>query len=477
MKKSTLYLFFVLSFHFITAQNIETDLQNYLDNLVQKKQLPGITAAVSKNGKLIWAGSSGTIDMNNSQLPSKDNVYRIGSVSKVVTTALLMRMVKKGMVDLDLPIKTWLTGLPVDKQKITLRQLATHTSGIRHYNPKEILPDSSYTTAYNAVHLFINDPLQMEPGYEWSYSSYGSNLMAAVLEKAANTPFPELLKEEVFIPLKMNNSYTWGDSIDENQLVKLYDSDNQIVFDDISYKWAGGGLLSSVSDLIAFGNAHLSGNSFFSKEELQLIFQAQSTVNGIIEYQGIGWRLDKLDTGEPFYYHNGHLSGGHAHISIQPKEGIVVAVLSNKGSSFGAEEGNELVNILFDRSTSSKVVGVENEKKEFMKVFKLYNAEYTLIKNAFANKNIDEFSKCVSANFRSKSWQNKASFIEYISSLFKSGNIVIDDANADIKFDGTEPGSRIKLVDLKLSQGFSENDIIVLRYDGNEIKIITVIED
>ena len=167
----------------------------------------------------------------------------------------------------DAPVQRYLPSFPEKQYPITVRQLAGHLAGIRHYQGDESLGSRHYETVLEGLEIFRDDPLLFEPGTQYSYSTYGYNLLSAVLEGASGKPFLAQMEERVFEPLGMRHT-----SADQNRFI-VFDRVRPYIVDDEgrfanaphvdnSYKWAGGGFLSTAEDLVRFGFAHLEPRHF-----------------------------------------------------------------------------------------------------------------------------------------------------------------------------------------------------------------------
>jgi len=276
--------------------------------------------------------------------------FRLGSVSKVLTAAGIGRLVEDGKLDLDAPVQKYLPGYPLKPWPITIRQLAGHIAGVRHYTGTDfagaLKGAPHFETAGSALAVFKDDPLIAEPGTRYSYSSYGWNLIAAVIEAAAGEEFLSFMQKSVFEPIGLrqvapdhvfeivpNRTAFYKHDIDRKLL-----NANHV---DNSYKWAGGGFLSNAEDLVRFGLAHLKPG-FFQQETLDLLFRSQKLKSGKETGVGIAWRSGIAPDGLRILHHGGSIEGGRAMLMMFPDKGLVVALLSNLRPSFGEEDAIKL---------------------------------------------------------------------------------------------------------------------------------------
>lgn len=309
--------------------------------LIQKAMrddhFPGMAVAVSIKGELIWSEGFGASDMKKATVvdPAKSK-FRIGSVSKPITAVGLAKLYEEKKVDLDAPIQTYIPEFPKKEYEISLRQLAGHLAGIRHYKGFEFMSRIKYETVTAGLDIFKDDPLLFEPGTKYSYSSYGWNLISAAMEKASGIAFLDYIDQTVFRTLKMTNSC--ADHADQNipDRVKFYVLSNDKIVEaayvDNSYKWAGGGFLSSAEDLIRFGNAQLT-NELLQPETIELFKTPQQTSDGKTTNYGMGWRAGEDKKERPWFGHSGGSVGGTTFLIIYPDTEMVVVGMVNLSSA------------------------------------------------------------------------------------------------------------------------------------------------
>ena len=255
--------------------------------------IPGLALAVAVNGRLVYAEGFGYADLEQRVPAWPATKFRIGSISKPLTAVALMQLVEEGKVDLDAPVQRYVPSFPKKGAKITPRLLAGHLAGIRHYKGDEFLIARHYDSVLEGLRVFEDDPLIAPPGVKFSYSSYGFNLLSAVIESGARQPFVAYMQEHVFTPLGLI-----GTMADQNrplieQRSRFYERKKDGALDnapyvDNSYKWAGGGFLSNAEDLVRFGSALLRPG-FLSEKSLRLLFTSQKTIAGQETGYGIGW--------------------------------------------------------------------------------------------------------------------------------------------------------------------------------------------
>jgi serine beta-lactamase-like protein LACTB, mitochondrial len=308
--------------------------------------IPGFSVTVAIDGKIVYSKGFGYADLEQRVPAWPTTKFRIGSVSKPLTSAGMLLLVGQGKFDLDAPIQKYVPSFPEKGAVITARMLAGHLGGIRHYKDGE--PDSQkhYDTVLGGLERFQNDPLVVPPGTKFSYSSYGYNLLSAAIESAAGEHFLEYEREHVFTPLGLRSTVADqpADIIEERARFYSPAKDKQAqnaAFVDNSYKWAGGGFLSTSEDLVAFGSALLQPG-FLKAESLALLFTPQKTKDGKETKYGMGWFVTKSKSGQRIYEHSGGSVGGSSELIIYPDAHLVVAFACNFSGSDDGWKGEEV---------------------------------------------------------------------------------------------------------------------------------------
>lgn len=300
---------------------------------------PGASVTVMKDGAVVWSEGFGWADIEQQVAVTPLTRFRIGSVSKSLTSIGLGLLVQEGKLDLDAPIQRYVPGFPVKRAPVTPRELAGHVAGIRHYRGNEMLIQRHYANVTEALDIFRNDTLLFTPGSRFSYSSYGFNLLSAAMERAAGEPFIEFMTRRVFEPLGLRHTVAeYADSLIPFR-ARFYtpaDSGNGIInapYVDNSYKWAGGGFLSTTEDLARVGQLLLDG-ALLKPETRQLLWTSQRTTDGKETGYGMGWFVNRDAAGRRRVFHSGGSVGGTAYLLIYPDQQLVLALLVNSDRTF-----------------------------------------------------------------------------------------------------------------------------------------------
>lgn len=308
-----------------------------LDSL-QAAQIPGVSVSVSVGGTTVWSEGFGFADLEQKVPVTPETRFRIGSISKSLTAAALCLLYEAGKISLDTVIQAYVPDFPAKKYPVTLRQLAGHIAGIRHYRGAEMLLSRRFSTVAEGLEIFRDDSLLFEPGTRFSYSSYAWNLISAAIEGTSGRDFLSFMSERVFGPLGMSRTIAdHADSLIPGR-ARWYTSGREgtilnAPYVDNSYKWAGGGFLSTTDDLLKFANAFLY-DRLLKPATKQMMIVPQQLNDGKRTNYGIGWYVRTDSQGRLVVSHSGGSMGGTANLLLYPDSGLVVALLVNSDRRF-----------------------------------------------------------------------------------------------------------------------------------------------
>ncbi len=285
----------------------------------------------------MWSEAFGYANIATKRPATPVTQFRIGSVSKPLTAAAVARLYESGKLDLDAPIQRYVPTFPHKGAVITTRLLGGHLAGIRHYQGNEFVLNRRFPTVAAGLGIFQDDALVAPPGTRYSYSSYGFNLISAVVEGAAGEEFLSYMSRQVFQPLGMTSTAPdRNDSLITNR-TRFYERTESGEFVpsptvDNSYKWAGGGFLSTAEDLVRFGSAHLQPG-YLKAATLELLFTPQRTTAGQVTTYGIGWQSSTDALGHRTVFHGGGSVGGTTAFGVDRDSRVVIALVTNLGDA------------------------------------------------------------------------------------------------------------------------------------------------
>ena len=294
---------------------------------------PGLSLAVAADGKIVWSVNCGYSNVAARRPVGDHTRFRIGSVSKTLTAAALMRYAAVGKVDLDAPIGRYVPSFSARGSAITLRRLAGHLAGIRHYETQaEAVNTRHFDSVTASLATFANDPLVAPPGTQFAYSSYGYDVIGAALERATNESFGALMRQAVLAPAGLNETTLATAPAGRRSSFYELTSNGKVRTAppiDLSDRLPAGGFLSTASDLARFGGALVDG-TLVPAASARVMLTSQKTLAGTQTGYGIGVEVHASPFGK-FVGHTGAVDGGTAALLIHPGSRTVLALTTNLG--------------------------------------------------------------------------------------------------------------------------------------------------
>jgi len=341
-------------------------LLDYMERIRDENDLPGLSVAVAVDGEIVFSEGVGYAELDNRTAATGRTVHNVGSVSKVLAVAGVMQLVEQGRVDLDATIQTYLPYYPEKRWPITVRQILTHTSGTRHYRQGEfgeygLLRYRHFESFEEATELWRDDPLLYEPGTRWLYSSHAMNLMHGIVEEVTGMGFEDYLRTHVFEPAGMLATRFDVPSRVVHNRGRGYDRDGRGEFvnadpEDPSYKYAGGGILSTAEDLVRFALA-IDDGTLLRPETVAEMHRPQID-RSVPEFVGDGeprplgheqaivWFINTDQAGRRYPSHTGTVKGTRSFLGNWLDHGVVVALQANTLPFDSARYGEAIAQML-----------------------------------------------------------------------------------------------------------------------------------
>lgn len=296
--------------------------------------VPGLSVSLAQNDTIVFAQGFGMGDVEQSVPVRAESVFRIASISKPITATAVMQLVERGLVSLDDPIQRYVPSFPRKPQgEVRVRHLLTHTSGVRHYKGSEFSLAEFFPTLERAIAVFRNEPLEFAPGERYLYSTYGYNLLQGVIEVASGRSYEDYVRANIFVPASMLSTY-----LEHPQEIVRYRVRQYVAgatpfsvlnapYVDLSVKWAGGGIISTASDIARFSIA-LDQGRLLKPETLERMYTSARLNNGNITGYGFGWMVAQ-EGGHTFVAHSGGAMGGTTYLLREPKARTAAVLLAN----------------------------------------------------------------------------------------------------------------------------------------------------
>ena len=313
----------------------------------------GCAVGVSVGGRVVLEKAYGMTDLEHGVPNKPDTIFEIASVSKQFTAAAVLLLVREGKLSLDDPARKYLPELPDYGRPLTIRQMLTHTSGLRDWGSVVGLTGWPRGTRVH-THAHVLDvvsrqrALNFPSGTRWSYSNTGYNLAAVLISRVSGMSFAEFTRARLFEPLGMTRT-SWRD--DHTRIVK----DRAIAYDDrpdglhtnmpFENIHGNGSLLSTVGDLLKWNQnfvAPIVGDAAFVKEQ-QIPGRFE---DGRSHDYAFGLFIGTYK-GLRRVYHSGSTAGYRSYVVRFPDEGLSIAILCNAGVSSRSGEAAYVIADLF----------------------------------------------------------------------------------------------------------------------------------
>lgn len=307
--------------------------------LVQRVQVPGLSIAVVAGGATAWTGAYGLADVEHRVPAHPGTVYRIASTSKPITAVAALQLAERGRLRLDAPVQDYAPAFPRAAHPVTVGHLLSHLSGIRHYRRGEGERTNRYESLTAALDIFRDDPLEHEPGAKFTYTTFGYTLLGVAIEGASGLSYRDYLRTHVLEPAGM--SRTRLDDLDTLVADRARGYSPRVYgrFDgrwrnaslmDASYKFPGGGLLSTAEDLARFAIALFDGR-LLGAEAFRATWRSRTTSAGIPTGYSDGWYVGPraATRPEPAMWHGGVQPGFTSTLWMLPERRFAVAILTN----------------------------------------------------------------------------------------------------------------------------------------------------
>lgn len=306
-------------------------LDAFLQRRLTERPSAGLSVGFSL-GDFEWMRGYGYRDVENELPATPDTSYRLASVTKVMTAVAVLQLVERGKVDLDADVRRYVPSFPKKRWPTTVRQLLGHLGGISHYRDcrLECHLKTRHSTA-QALSIFQGWPLVARPGDEYVYTSYGYNLLGAVVERRSGLPYGKYLERRIFAPAGMTASGMDGAGRKVHERAQGYRVEGGALVPsehvDISSRFAGGGARSTVRDMLRFGRA-LLGDALLREDTRERMQMSMTTSDGVLTDYGMGVAVYP-QSGRYVVAHAGAQPETSTYLVMFPAEDLVIFVATN----------------------------------------------------------------------------------------------------------------------------------------------------
>lgn len=319
-------------------------------------KFPGISIAIGIDDQVVWKEAFGWADAENEIKATPAHQFRYYSLSKSIAGLAAAKLMEEGKLDIDTAITTYLPDLPEQYCNVTVAQLLSHTAGVRHYKKAEWQKISRYhcDSVAMALPVFLDDPLEFEPGTGYTYTSFGYVLLCYVLEKVSGMPYDDYIHQNFLYPLGLETIALDQSPAAQARQVKFYEYWNvyknrgkQAPKVDNSCKFGGGGYVGTAADLLALYQSFIKGKLLQTQTVEKYFTSFTQKDSTSVEYAfGIG--VKTAEDGSKYYAHTGTAMGGYGVLVIDPECQFVLVMLGNRYDPAMVKTATEIVKMFRD---------------------------------------------------------------------------------------------------------------------------------
>jgi D-alanyl-D-alanine carboxypeptidase len=323
---------------------LTAELQRTLDEERARWHIPGAVAAVIVDGEGQWVGASGKADLESGEATTPETLFGIGSITKTFVAALVLKLAEEGVLSVDDRLARWLPDYP-RADRITLRQLLNHTSGVPNMTDSEAFWQAQLSRPFARWSpqrtLSYATGADFEPGERWSYSNTNYILLGLVIEKATGSTVAEELRRRILDPLGLDSLQLQGPEGIRGPRARAYgDFDGDLDRDAApggvalvpvpslaTASWTAGAMVGAAGDVARWADALFGGHVVEpgSLREMQ-------TVGSRSNY-GLGVARGYAPSGVgEIWGHGGEIGGYRAEMWHAAKPGVTLVLLWNDGT-------------------------------------------------------------------------------------------------------------------------------------------------
>ncbi|MCF8323167.1 MAG: beta-lactamase family protein, partial [Flavobacterium sp.] len=268
---------------------------------------------VAKNGQILYERYNGYANFSTKKLIDQNTPLHIASVSKVLTASAILKLINAKKMQLDQKVNTILKEFPYPE--VTIRTLLNHRSGMRNYSyftdKKEIWDKHKTITNQELLTVMVSKKIDLEYKTDTHFSYCNTNyaMLALIIEKITGLTFKEAMKQIIFYPLGMKDTYVFDYNKDKKTAVPSYKGNRiEIGLDFLDAIYGDKNIYSTPRDLLKFDRARSSASFLNPKLSNQIHIGYSNERKGIKNY-GLGIRMINWENGKDLYYHNGWWHG------------------------------------------------------------------------------------------------------------------------------------------------------------------------
>jgi CubicO group peptidase (beta-lactamase class C family) len=341
---------------------ISSKSKEYYASLIEplyQKQLvaTGFNGAIimAKNGEIVFEDYRGMINFKTKEPITSSSTFHIASVSKTFTAMTILRLMEDGRLDIDEPVAKYLNGFPYET--ITIKNLLSHRSGLPKYDHfmagtrsyvsrkknkrgkwvkytvyvKDPISLTGMSSNYDVLRYLVElkPALEATPNRRYSYCNTNYALLALIIEKITGQTYPQYMKDSVFTPLGMKDSYVFSLKDTANYIPSYNYNKSPFPLEKLDCVYGDKNIYSTVRDLLLWDRALYQG-TFIDQSTLAMSYEPLSNETRGSKNYGLGWHLYVNPPEPTIVYHNGWWHGNNAVFKRLINDTATVIILGNK---------------------------------------------------------------------------------------------------------------------------------------------------
>lgn len=360
---STVLLIVLKVLQCVGQQDTSARIDTYVKSEMQRQQIPGISLAVVRSGKIELLKSYGFSNVEHHIPVKPDTIFQSGSIGKQFTASAVMLLVEEGRLSLDDKISKYLTDVPQGWNEITVRHLLTHTAGMGEYpsdfDTRRDLTEDEYLNVIKSV------PLNNPPGAKWDYSNLDYVTLGILIHKVTGKFYGDFLAERIFKPLGMTTTRVISEAdIIPNRAAgyRLVDGQlkNQEWVSPSTNTTADGSLYFTILDLARW-DAALYTNRPLKQTSLTQMWTPVRLADGRNKAYGFGWHTDQIHK-RRIVFHGGAWQGFKSFIVRFPDDKLSIIWLANSWETRDFKFTRGLVSIFYPEFALPAVQPIEDKE-------------------------------------------------------------------------------------------------------------------
>lgn len=418
---------------------IADSLDAYIETSLKKWNVPGVGVAIVKDGKVVLAKGYGYSNIEKQSKVDENTLFQIGSTSKAFTSATIALMEDRGICSLEDPVKQWYKNFNLQDEyrenNATLLDLLGHRLGYYPWKGEFFMIDSDLSEK-EITDRFAKLPATEGFRYGFNYCNIGYYFAGQCLEAMTQKEFPQILKDEIFTPLGMSNTFAVPSDITQSDNActgynLLYNQATAVRYANFDWITPAGGICSNAADmskwLLELLNAFKDSATVLNSDIMYRVTTPLMTIdmfdgsyhkNHFLMY-GLGWSVEDYESVANFW-HSGGIHGFSTQISILPELDLGVIVMTNSDNGlFSSALKLDIMNAFFDLPFENVAEDFYQMNKDNNVAIKNYLSAKEDTIQAFASHKID--------------WKSYTGI--YTDSIYGKAEIKYDKKKATIHFE------------------------------------------